>query len=180
MASRSRFGGFGGGAFAIVRSLVSFLRLRGSRGVTFTSTSPLNYTKEWDATKYMQEIAIRYLLRRPEYNAGWKAMVENMANNIKNGGYVYGKIQKVHSYGGPGDHSVEYNTNWYSNIENATNHPDLMSNYIDEINAVYENYFQAYENSECFGVSSQEEWAIRKASLEEYRDFVEETMDEVD
>jgi len=180
MASRSRFGGFGAGViFKVVRSLVSFLRLRSGRG-TFRSRGVfLTYTREWDATKYMQALAIQYLKKRPEYNEGWATMVKNMANNIENGGYVYGKIVKIHTYD-DGAHSVNYDTNWYSNIESATNHPDLMSNYIDELNELFENYFQKYEDSECFGVSSEQEWAIRAAALEEYRDFVEETMNEVD
>ena len=180
MASRSRFGGFGG-SFQAVRSLVSFLRLRGSRAPRIsTGGGALNYTKSWSVDKYMEELAVNYLERRPEYNAGWASMVGNMIDRIKNGGYVYGKINKTHTYGGPADHSVSYQTNWLSNLKNATGHPDLMSNYIDEINAMYSDYFQKYEDSECSNVSSEEEWAIRRASLDEYKQLVEETLSESD
>jgi hypothetical protein len=177
MASRARFGG--AGLFSIVRSLVSFLRLRSGRMPRVSSGTYLTYTREWDATKYMQALAEQYLEKRPEYNEGWAAMVNNMKENILTGGYVYGKIIKNHEYY-DGAHSVSYDLDWYSRIENATNHPDLMSNYIDELNELFENYFQRYEDSECFGVSSQEEWAIRAAALDEYRDFVEETMSQED
>ena len=177
MASRARFGG--AGLFSIVRSLVSFLRLRSGRLSRVSSGTYLTYTREWDATKYMQALAVEYLENRPEYNPGWATMVDNMKNNIIDGGYVYGKIIKNHEYY-DGAHSVTYDTDWYSNLENATNHPDLMSNYIDELETLYENYFQRYEDSECFGVSSEEEWAIRAAALDEYRNFVEETMSESD
>lgn len=180
MASRSRFRGFGAGVvFRAVRSLVSFLRLRSGRGTLTSSGTYLTYTREWDATKYMQALAVKYLEKRPEYNEGWAAMVNNMKNNIENGGYVYGKIIKNHEYY-DGAHSVNYDLNWYSRIENATNHPDLMSNYIDEINSIYDNYFQCYEDSECFGVSSQQEWEIRKAALYEYREFVDDVLSEID
>lgn len=182
----SRFGGRGGGgSFKAVRSMVNFLGLRGSRAPRIDLGTYLTYTKTWDAAPYLQRLAVSYLEKRPEYNAGWQAMVSNMKNNIINGGYIYGTITKTHTFErAPGEargsHSVSYETSWNSNLENATNHPDLMSNYIEELEDLFRHYFECYKNSECSDVSSREEWEIRFAALDEYRDFVDETMSESD
>lgn len=184
----SRFGGrSGGGSFGSVRSMVNFLGLRGSRARKVDQGKYLTYTKTWDATQYLQDLAIKYLEKRPEYNAGWAAMVENMKNNIKNGGYVYITITKNHTYsrpaggelGGPW-HSVSYEVDFNENLEGATNHPDLMSNYIEELQDVFKEYVNAYNISQAFGVTSDDEWATRLAALEKYKSFVEETLDEID
>lgn len=182
----SRFKNIGRG-FAAVRSAVNFLGLRRGRSSRVDSGSYNTYTRKWDATKYMQSLAIKYLSKRPEYNPGWAAMVENMKANIKSGGCVSGTITKVHTYSRPpgGDargpwHSVSYDISWNENLESATNHPDLMSNYIDEIRDIYVDYFESYRKSSSRNVTSEEEWSTRFEALDEYREHVEEFMSESD
>jgi hypothetical protein len=184
----SRFGGRGGGgSFRATRSVAQALGLRRGRTSRVDLGSYNNYERTWDATEYMQRIAVSYLSKRPEYNPGWKAMVDGMIFNIKTGNYVYGEITKSHSYdrppggeaGGPW-HSVSYSINWNENLENATNHPDLMQNYIDELKQIFLDYFESYKKAECSGVTGQEEWGLRLMELEKYRDNVEELMSESD
>jgi hypothetical protein len=184
----TRFGGrSGGGSFTAVRSLVNFLGLRGSRARKIDTGTYLTYTKSWDATPYLQRLSIRYLSKRPEYNPGWAAMVNNMANNIKDGGYISIKITKNHTYSRPAGaptggpyHSVSYDVEFNENLQGATNHPDLMSNYIEELQAVMKEYVDCYKSSEASNVTSDDEWATRRAALEKYIDHVEETLDEID
>lgn len=177
MARRTRFAL--GGSFRAVRSLVSFLGLRGSRAPR--SSPSLTYTKSWDASPYIAGVWVRYLKQRPEYNAGWKTMVDNMIFEIESGGVVKLKITKNHSYNpSTGVHDVDYDFDYYSNLENATNHPDLMSEYISNMKDILRDYIDAYRDSEgSFGDSSQE-WGTRKAALEKYQYDVEDLMSEID
>lgn len=174
---------FGSGPFQAVRSLVSWLGLRGRTSLKVIRP-PLTYTRTWYSTKYLQNLAIKYLQERPEYNAGWKAMIDNMCDRIKSGGYIHCKIEKFHRWdpeaGIGSSHTAVYSVDLDYDLENATNHPDLMANYIEELYEIFENYRKSYEEATVRNVSSREEWEARKIALEEYRDHVEELMSEID
>lgn len=178
------FGSGGGGAFQAVRSLVNFLGLRkgGTRLSGFTAF--LTYTRTWYATPYLQKLAIDYLQNRPEYNAGWKAIIDNMCHEIETGKHIYMKIDKIHTYNQNMPHgqrhSAEYVVESFFHLEGATNHPDLMRNYIYELNTLFEDYKASYEQSSVQNVSSEEEWQARQAQLDEYRNNVEDLMSEID
>lgn len=177
MARRSRFKA--GGFFQAVRSLVSFLRLRGSNAPR--SSLNLNYTKTWDASPYIAGVWVKYLKGRPEYNAGWYTMVNNMISEIEDGGAVKLTITKNHGYDPQtGTHSVNYDIDYLSNIENQTNHPDLMAEYISNMEDILKDYVDCYKESEGVFSSASEEWAERKAALEKYKSDVEDLLDEID
>jgi len=177
---------FGSGAFQAVRSLVNWLGLIRGRTSLKIVKPPLTYVRTWYATKYLQKLAIDYLQARPEYNAGWKAMIDNMCDRIKNGGYISCTITKTHNWdpGYPVDfttaHTAEYDVSLFYDLENATNHPDLMANYIQELNEIFEDYKRSYEESNVYNTSAQDEWETRKTALESYRDNVEDLMSEID
>jgi hypothetical protein len=174
----------GSGFFQQVRSLVNFLGLR--RGSTSLKViqPPLTYTRTWDGTPYLQKLAIDYLQKRPEYNPGWKTIIDNMCDRIKSGGYIDCTITKTHTWdqnAGPGNqHTVEYVVTLSSNLEGATNHPDLMSNYINELNEIFQDYKRSYEEANVSSVSSEEEWQVRGAALDQYRNSVEDLLSEID
>jgi hypothetical protein len=177
MARRSRFAL--GGSFRAVRSLVSFLKLRGSRSPRIGQG--LNYTKTWDASPYMTGLWVKYLKGRPEYNAGWYTMVNNMISEIEDGGALRLLITKNHGYSPQtGVHSVSYDIDYLSNLKNQTNHPDLMSEYISNMEDILRDYVEAYRDSEGTFSDASEEWGTRKAALEKYQNDVEDLMDEID
>lgn len=177
MARRSRFRA--GGFFQAVRSLVSFLRLRGSNSPRIGSG--LNYNKTWNAAPYMTNIWIEYLKGRPEYNAGWYTMVQNMISEIEDGGALKLIINKDHGYDPQtGIHTVNYDIDYLSNLENQTNHPDLMAEYISNMEDILKDYVDAYKESEGIFTSAEEEWGTRAAALEKYRNNVEDLLDEID
>lgn len=177
MARRSRFKP--GGFFQSVRSLVSFLRLRGSNAPR--RGQGLNYQKDWNAAPYMTSLWVKYLKGRPEYNAGWYTMVNNMISEIENGGALKLNITKYHNYDAQsGVHSVNYTIDYFSNLENQTNHPDLMAEYISNMEDILKDYVNAYKESEGIFTSAEDEWATRLAALEKYEYDVEDLLDEID
>jgi hypothetical protein len=141
----------------------------------------LNYTKTWDASPYIASVWIRYLKERPEYNAGWKTMVDNMIAEIADGGAVNMSITKDHGYDPvTGIHTVNYSISSNSNLDNSTNHPDLMSEYINNMEDIMRDYANAYRDSEGIFNDATEEWETRKAALERYENDVEDLMAEID
>lgn len=182
MAFRFSRAGIIGSAFSAVRSIVSALGLR--RWATLTKIKPpLTYRRSYDASKYLTNLSIKYLKERPAYNDGWEAMVSNMISELKTGAYIRGTVTKNHDFDyddGTGYHSVTYDVDIYHNLEGATNHPDLMANYIQELEDMFRDYKQCYKDSEVSQVSSREEWETRQMALEKYRSDVEDLMSEID
>ena len=180
MAFRFPRGVFGtlGGSFNVVRALVSALRLRS--WMTLTKIKPpLTYRRTVNSSKYLTNLCIKYLEERPAYNEGWQAMVNNMISELKNGRYVSGSVEKYHQYE-DGFHTVTYSVDINHNLEGATNYPDLMANYIQELQDIFRDYIQCYKDSESFFVRAETEWAIRRMALEKYMGDVEELMSEID